>query len=127
MSMLTENDITRITRRITGACDPIALGVFGSYAIGTAHEKSDLDILVIRRAPGARGARARTVRRALFGILHPIDIQVFSPEEFEDSVYEAQSFNWIIVQQVHIYHWTSGAAEAVPSLAQRLAATCLKS
>jgi predicted nucleotidyltransferase len=125
--MLTENDITRITRRITAACNPIAIGIFGSYAIGTAHEKSDLDILVIGRAPGARGARAHAVRRRLFGILHPIDIQVFTPEEFEDSVYEAHSFTWIIVQQVRIYHWTSEAEEAVPSLAHRLAATGLQS
>jgi predicted nucleotidyltransferase len=125
--MLTENDITRITRRITAGCNPIAIGIFGSYAIGTAHEKSDLDILVIGRAPGTRGARAHAVRRRLFGILHPIDIQVFTPEEFEDSVYDLHSFTWIIVQQVRIYHWTSEAEEAVPSLAQRLAATGLQS
>ena len=125
--MLTDNDITRITRRITATCNPIAVGIFGSYAIGTANEKSDLDILVIGRAPGARGARAHAVRRRLFGILHPIDIQVFTPEEFEDSVYEVHSFTWIIVQQVRIYHWTSEAEEAVPSLAHRLAATGLQS
>jgi predicted nucleotidyltransferase len=124
--MLTENDITRITRRIIEGCNPIALGIFGSYAIGTANERSDLDILAIRRAPGRRGARVQDVRRKLFGILHPMDIQVFTPEEFEDSAYEAQSFTWIIVQQVRIYHWTSEAAETVPSLAQRFAATGMK-
>jgi predicted nucleotidyltransferase len=94
----------------------MAVAIFGSYAIGRAHEKSDLDLLIIRRTTQNRGARTRAVRRALFGVLHPLDIQVFTPEEFEDSVYEEQSFTWIIVRQARVCHWTREAAEAVPSL-----------
>jgi len=32
------------------------------------------------------------VQRLLFGILQPLDVHVFTPEEFEDTVYEELSF-----------------------------------
>lgn len=118
--MLTENDIARIARRIVDAFRPMAVGIFGSYAIGSAHEKSDLDLLIIREAMETRASRARAVRRALFGAVHLLDVQVFTPIEFEDAVYEEQSFTWIIVRQVRIYHWTDEATRAVPSLLPRV-------
>jgi predicted nucleotidyltransferase len=117
--MLTENDIARIARRIAAAHAPLAVGIFGSYAIGTAHEGSDLDLFVIREPSAARPLNAQAIHRLLFGVLHPIDAHVFTPREFEDTVYEEQSFTWIIVRQARLYHWLDAAREVVPSLAPR--------
>ena len=120
--MLTESDIARISRRIAVACNPLAVGIFGSYAIGSAHDGSDLDLFVIRQTSDRPAARARAVHRLLFGVLHPLDVHVFTPREFESTVYEELSFTWIIVRQARLYHWTDEAARAVPSLRPRAAA-----
>jgi predicted nucleotidyltransferase len=119
--MLTENDIVRISRRIVETYAPLAIGTFGSYAIDAANERSDLDLFLIKRTYEKPEVRARAVRRLLFGVLHPVDVHVFTPEEFEDTVYEELSFTWVIVRQARIYYWTEEASRLVPSLIPRLA------
>ncbi|SRR5437870_1413077 len=117
--MLTENDIAQITRRIVDAWAPLAVGTFGSYALGFARDRSDLDLFVIQQTSEPPEARVRLIRRLLFGVLHPIDVHVFTPEEFEESVDEELSFTWVIVRQACFYHWTEDAARLVPSLNRR--------
>jgi uncharacterized protein len=121
--MLSENDISGIARRLTAALSPLAVGIFGSYAIGSAKARSDLDLFVIQETQQRRAVRSRAVHRLLFGTLYRVDAQVFTPREFEDSVYEFQSFTWIIVRQARLYHWTKGAEQLVPSLVPRVLAS----
>jgi predicted nucleotidyltransferase len=113
--MLSENDIARIIDRIVRHEAPLAVGVFGSYAIGTAHPGSDLDLFVIKDCAEPPAARRQAVRRLLFGVMHPLDIHVFTPSEFEHSAHELLSFAWVIVRQARIYHWTEEAKRRVPS------------
>jgi predicted nucleotidyltransferase len=114
--MLTDNDISRIVDRIVQHDTTLAVGVFGSYAVGTAHDGSDLDLFVIKESAQPSSARRVAVRRLLFGVLHPLDTHVFTPAEFEDSVYEPLSFAWVIARQARLYHWTEAAKQRVPSL-----------
>lgn len=114
--MLTESDIERITCRIVVGYAPLVVATFGSYAVGTARERSDLDLVVIKDLPEPPSARRRTISRLLFGVMHPLDIHVFTPEEFEDTVHDELSFPWIIVRQARIYHRSSGAERLVPSM-----------
>jgi predicted nucleotidyltransferase len=114
--MLNENDLARITARIVSRTAPLAVGVFGSYAIGSAHEGSDLDLFVIERGAGQSKARRQAMHRALFGVLYPMDILVYTAEEFEGNVYEHLSFEWVIVRQARLYYWTEEAPRLVPSL-----------
>lgn len=114
--MLTENDIVRISQRIVDTYAPLAVGIFGSYAIGSAHDRSDLDIFVIKETCEEPAARARAVKRQLFGFLHPMDVHVFTSMEFEESVYEELSFSWVIARQARLYHWSEEAKNLVPSL-----------
>lgn len=114
--MLSDDDIGRITSRIVSGYGPLLVGTFGSYAIGTAHERSDLDILVIKRTPLPRAARGLAVRRLLFGVLHPLDIHVFEPEEFEAEAREPLSFAWVITQQVRVCHAGPRAGAQLPSM-----------
>jgi predicted nucleotidyltransferase len=120
--MLSDDDIARFARRIVDGCRPLAVGTFGSYAIGRAREKSDLDLFVILRTPEQPPARRRAVRRLLFGVLHPIDPHIFTPEEFEATAYEELSFTWVIARQARLYHFQAEAGALVPSLVPRLAA-----
>jgi predicted nucleotidyltransferase len=118
--VLTEADIERIARRVAAACQPVAAGIFGSYATGRATARSDLDLLVIRSPGAAVRVDAYAVRRLLFDVLHPLDVQVFSPAEFEDSARNYQSFTWVIARQARLYHWSPDADALVPSLASRV-------
>jgi|SRR5450755_1814169 predicted nucleotidyltransferase len=123
--MLGEGDIRRIVSRIADGYGPLLVGTFGSYAIGTAREGSDLDIFVIKRTPQPRSARVHHVRRLLFGVLHPLDIHVFEPHEFEATVYEPLSFTWVIARQAQIWHAHREAETQLPSLRERIHATAV--
>lgn len=116
--MLTENDITGISQRIVDAFAPLAVGTFGSYALGSAGERSDLDLFVIKGSMRVT-ATASAFRWQLHDVLHPIDIHVFTAEEFEESVYQYLSFTWVIARQARLYHWTENAGKLVPSLLLR--------
>jgi predicted nucleotidyltransferase len=117
--VLTQNDIKRIVDRIAVHYAPLAVGVFGSYATGAAHERSDLDLFVIKETLQRASARRQAVRRHILSILHPLDIHVFTPAEFEMEVGEYLSFAWIVARQARLYYWTDAATHMVPSLANR--------
>jgi uncharacterized protein len=114
--MLSEGDIARMAALIVRDYAPLAVGVFGSYAIGVPGEDSDLDLFVIKETADLPLARARAIRRLLFGVLHPLDIHVFTPEEFEAEADEYLSFAWIIVRQARLYYAADEAKRLVPSL-----------
>jgi predicted nucleotidyltransferase len=118
-AMLTENDIVRISKKLTDSYAPLAVGTFGSYAIGSAREKSDLDLFVIKRNLQVPEVTVRAIRGLLVGFLHPMDIRVFTASEFEETVYEYLSFTWIVARQARLYHWTEDAGQLVPSLLPR--------
>jgi predicted nucleotidyltransferase len=114
--MLSDNDIARIVDRIVTRQAPLVVGTFGSYAIGTARAGSDLDLLVINDSAERPVARRHAIERILFSVLHPLDIHVFTPEEFEETAFEALSFPWVIVRQARIYHATEEARRRIRSL-----------
>jgi predicted nucleotidyltransferase len=116
--MLSDRDIQRIVSRIVDACRPIAAGTFGSYAVGLARESSDLDLFVIQRTTLPNAARRRAIYQHLFGVMHPLDVHVFTPEEFEVDAREELSFAWLIAKQACLYHWTAEAERQVPALAR---------
>jgi predicted nucleotidyltransferase len=114
--MLTDNDIARLAAEIRSAIAPIVIGTFGSYAVGTAKDGSDLDLFVIAETTAPPRSVARSIRRHLFGVMHPLDIHVFRPEEFEEEAAEYLSFAWVIARQARIYYAASDAEPKLPSL-----------
>jgi hypothetical protein len=54
---------------------------------------------VIKETPENPAVRSRAVQRLLLGIFHPLDVHVFTPEEFEDAAYEELSFVRDIIRQ----------------------------
>jgi len=73
--------LPEITKRIVQTSHPERIILFGSYARGDSHPESDLDLLVI--VPGLTHLRQESVRlrRALRGLLAPVDIVVATPEQ----------------------------------------------
>ena len=77
------NQIPEITRRIIETSHPEKIILFGSYARGNFGADSDLDLLVI--VPGIKRLRQESirVRRALRGLLAPVDILIATPEQIK--------------------------------------------
>ena len=71
------------TRLLVERFEPQRIILFGSYARGTADDRSDVDLLVICPIPGDRGDLMLAMDRTLRGLRLARDIVVLSPEEFE--------------------------------------------
>lgn len=81
---MNHNDqLAEITRRIVQTSNPEKIILFGSYARGGFDDDSDLDLLVI--VPGVKHLRQESLRmrRALRGLLTPVDIVVATPDQIE--------------------------------------------
>jgi len=75
--------LPEITRRILNVSQPEKIILFGSFARGDFNPDSDLDLLVILDGVEAPRAESTRLRRALRGILTPVDIMVTTPQQVE--------------------------------------------
>ncbi len=90
--MLTTAEIQGIVGRIVERVRPEQVIMFGSYAKGTAHPGSDLDLCVITDTPLSQARRADTLRPLLGSYLVPVDLHVHTPEELREYGKEPHSF-----------------------------------
>ncbi|MCJ7626523.1 MAG: nucleotidyltransferase domain-containing protein [Anaerolineaceae bacterium] len=75
--------LDEITQRILDVSQPEKIILFGSFARGTSTPNSDLDLLVILKDVDTPRAESNRLRRALRGLLIPIDIIVASPDQID--------------------------------------------
>ncbi len=77
------DQLSEITRRIVQTSNPEKIILFGSYARGNFGADSDLDLLII--VPNVKHLRQESIRmrRALRGLLAPVDIVVATPEQIK--------------------------------------------
>lgn len=75
--------LVEITRRIRAITTPERIILFGSHAREGAGPDSDLDILVIVRNVTHTRQESTRIRRALRGLLVPIDVIVATPDQVE--------------------------------------------
>ena len=75
------DQLPEITQRIVQTSHPEKIILFGSYARGNFGADSDLDLLII--VPNIQHLRQESlrVRRALRGLLVPVDIVMATPEQ----------------------------------------------
>lgn len=89
--MITDADVAWVVERIVALYDPDRVYVFGSYAKGVVHEKSDVDLLVVRPSdlpPRHRGQDVIAVLRSM-----PIDFDVLfvTPDELAEETADPYS------------------------------------
>lgn len=82
--ILTPLVLQEMIQRIVDAVDPAKIILFGSYAYGTPHSDSDVDILVIQTTELPRHKRPAVIHRALAGLFIPKDIIVYTPTEVDE-------------------------------------------
>lgn len=97
--MQDEEIIRTIVDRITEAIHPQKIILFGSWARGERGPHSDIDILVIHESPQPRPQRYAQVRRLFWGLGLPMDILVYTPEEFAHYQSVPGSFTHTIAQE----------------------------
>ena len=76
-----EELLEEIVRRILAVSDPQQIVLFGSYARGEPGPDSDLDVLVIETDVQAPRQESVRLRRALRGLLVPIDVVVVTSQQ----------------------------------------------
>ena len=82
--MLIDNKtISNIVFRIATNTHPDKIFLFGSYATGQANEDSDIDLLVVKDTLEPRHKRSIEIQRLLKGSKLPVDILVYTNDEFE--------------------------------------------
>jgi len=83
--MTIQDQITYTIQTIISGYAPEKIIIFGSYATNDANENSDLDLLIIKKTHEPFYHRLRQVRKLFNKQLLPLDLFVFSPEEFEEN------------------------------------------
>jgi predicted nucleotidyltransferase len=79
----TERLISEVVRRLRDAMNPCTIYLFGSWAYGQPGPDSDLDLLVVVPESDLNFfQRSALAYRALRHIGIPIDVQVYTREEF---------------------------------------------
>jgi predicted nucleotidyltransferase len=82
--------IRRFARRIAEKFDPEKIILFGSFAYGTPHEESDVDLLVVMPAREELTKAARI--QLAFEPVFPLDILVRTPQRLRRRLAEGDSF-----------------------------------
>jgi predicted nucleotidyltransferase len=77
--------LEEIVRRVLSVARPERIILFGSAATGTMTRDSDIDLLILEKAPGDSRAERRRIREALSGIGYPCDVIVMPTVRFEES------------------------------------------
>jgi predicted nucleotidyltransferase len=82
---LDQKLIEEIIGRILAVVQAERIIIFGSAATGKVTRDSDIDLLVLKSAPGNPRQESVRVRQALSGLGYPFDIMVMATERFEES------------------------------------------
>ena|SRR3990167_6112943 len=87
----SQSIINDIVKKIVLNHQPERIVLFGSYAWGTPHPESDIDLLIEKKTDDTR-MTARAIDRTLFPRTMPIDIIVSTPQHIRRRKTERDSF-----------------------------------
>ena len=80
--MITQIQINKIIKKVVENYQPEKIILFGSYAQGSANEDSDIDLCIIKNTKENFIKRSLNVRLILRPITIPVDVIIFTPQEF---------------------------------------------
>lgn len=90
--MIDKSTISKLVNKIASNANPDKIYLFGSYATGIANEDSDIDLLVIKETLEPKYKRSIEMQRLLIGTKIPVDIVVYTNDEFENEKLNSYSF-----------------------------------
>ena len=90
--MIDSTKINDIINKIALNFNPDKIILFGSYANGTPDNSSDLDLLIVKDSDLPRHKRSNEIYKSLIGLMIPIDILVYTNNEFDIEKEQKYSF-----------------------------------
>ncbi|MCS6860384.1 MAG: nucleotidyltransferase domain-containing protein, partial [Abditibacteriales bacterium] len=84
---------------IVAAVDPDKIILFGSYAQGTPHAHSDIDLYIVKSGDYDRFALQGEVHELLSDIRRDFDVLVRTPEQIEHALSNGNSFVRRVLKQ----------------------------
>ena len=90
--MIQNKEIKEISIKIINSIHPEKIILFGSYAYGNPTEDSDLDLIIVKQSNLPKHKRGIEIRRLFYGLLVPMDLKVYTPEEFNHELLNKYSF-----------------------------------
>jgi len=84
-TIIGEQLLNEIVRRICGAASVARIVLFGSAAAGKMGRDSDIDLLVLEDEPGNIRQEMMRLRGTLRGLEMPFDVLVMSKKRFEET------------------------------------------
>ena len=105
MKAINAEVVREAVERLRFAMKPIAIYHFGSSSTGAAGPDSDLDLLVVVPATDVPFfQRSAAAYRALRGLGVPVDVQVYTEEEFRSRAALPVSFERTVVETGRLLH-----------------------
>lgn len=89
---MSEAALAPIVDFIVRSLEPQSVILFGSMASGRAGPSSDIDLVVVGRFREPRWLRGRELRVLFEQYAMPVDVQCYTPAEFEEEAADASSF-----------------------------------
>ena len=107
--MVSDEELLQIiTTRIAEALHPQKIILFGSWARGERSPHSDIDLLIIQESNLTRPQRYAQVRRLFWGMGLPMDILVYTPEEFARYQAVPGSFTYTVAREGKVLYAQPG-------------------
>ena len=108
--------IRRMIPRLISSFAPERILLFGSYAKGTNHDSSDVDLLIVANSEGYAGANQRRARQLTSDCFPRVDIVFATPQEVAEAANARSPFLMSILGSgITLYDRQEGrASQAVP-------------
>lgn len=90
--MIDKNEIQRVATQIGRHANAERVVLFGSYAKGSAHETSDVDLLIVAESDLPRFKRSRDLYNLFRPYPFAMDLVVYTPAEIEKGLQSPLSF-----------------------------------
>lgn len=105
-----DEEIKKIKKAIIESYNPEKIILFGSCARGDYTEDSDVDIFVIKKTDESPRERIRNLTKKIPHNV-PVDVIIYTPEEFELYRDILNSFVWLILQEGKLIYERVGLQE----------------
>lgn len=106
--MINQQKIDEVVSRITKRFDPEKIILFGSHASQNQTSDSDLDLLIVKETKLPVHQRSNEIRYHLLGLKIPMDILVYTSDEFDKEKNVRFSFlNGALKNSIVLYERTN--------------------
>jgi len=104
----TEADFQWIVERIVALHNPNKIFLFGSHALATANDQSDIDLLIVAPSRLPRLHRGKDVVAVLTRFPCRFELLFYTPQELEEQLRDPYSFEARILAYARLLYSRSG-------------------